>query len=93
MIMLANEYVKKDAKAVVVFCGADENFARLVVMAGEETVKKGINASEIAQKASEVLGGGGSGRPNFAQGGGTQVKKIQEALKKAEETVRKHLEK
>jgi alanyl-tRNA synthetase len=93
MIMLANEHVKKDSKAVVVFCGADEKIARLVVMAGEEAVKKGVNASEIAKEASAVLGGGGSGRQNFAQGGGTQVTKIQEALKKAEETARKHPEK
>jgi len=93
MIMLANEYMKKDSKAVVVFCGADDKIARLVVMAGEEAVKRGINASEIAKEASVVLGGGGSGRQNFAQGGGTQVKRIQEALRKAKETARKHLEK
>jgi alanyl-tRNA synthetase len=93
MIMMANEHVKKDSKAVVVFCGADEKIARLVVMAGEEAVKRGINASEIAKNASAVLGGGGSGRQNFAQGGGTQVKKTQEALRKAEETVRKGLKK
>lgn len=88
MIMLANEHVKKDAKAVVVFCGADDKIARLVVMAGEEAVKKGVNASEIAKEASAVLGGGGSGRPNFAQGGGTQTEKIQEALTKAEQTIK-----
>jgi len=93
MIMMANEHVKKDSKAVVVFCGADEKIARLVVMVGEEAVKRGVNASEIAKEAAAVLGGGGSGRPNFAQGGGTQVKKVQKALQKAEETVRKHFEK
>jgi len=93
MIMMANEHVKKDSKAVVVFCGSDEKIARLVVMVGEEAVKKGINASEIAKEASAVLGGGGSGRPNFAQGGGTRVKKVQEALERAEEVVRKHLKK
>jgi len=76
-----------------VFCGADEKIARLVVMAGEEAVKKGVNASEIAKEASAVLGGGGSGRPNFAQGGGTQIKKMRDALDKAEEVVRKQLEK
>jgi len=93
MIMMANEHVKKDSKAVVVFCGSDEKTARLVVMAGEEAVKRGVNAGEIAKEAAAVLGGGGSGRPNFAQGGGTRVRKIQEALKKAEETIKKRLEK
>jgi len=93
MIMLANEHVKKDSKAVVVFCGADEKIARLVVMAGEEAVKRGVNASEIAKEASAVLGGGGSGRQNFAQGGGTQVKRVKAAFEKAEEVVKKRLRK
>ena len=75
------------------FCSADEKIARLVVMAGEEAVKRGANASEIAKEASAVLGGGGSGRPNFAQGGGMQVKKVKETLGKAEEVVRKSLKK
>jgi alanyl-tRNA synthetase len=90
---VANEHVKKDSKAVVVFCGADEKIARLVVMAGEEAVKRGVNANEIAKEASAVLGGGGSGRPNFAQGGGTQIKKTKDALQKAEEITKKQLKK
>jgi alanyl-tRNA synthetase len=93
MIMMANEYVKKDSRAIVVFCGADEKIARLVVMAGEKAVNRGADASVITGSAAAVLGGGGSGRPNFAQGGGTQIDKIQEALRKAEETVKKQSEK
>jgi alanyl-tRNA synthetase len=37
------------------------------------------------------VGGGGGGKPNFAQGGGTQPKKMQEAIQKAEETIKKQL--
>jgi len=60
-----------------------------MVMAGKEAVKQGINASQIAKEASAVLGGGGSGRPDFAQGGGTQTNKLPQALKKAKETTKK----
>ncbi len=91
MIKTASELVKKDPKVVAIFYGANEKIARIVVMAGKEAVKRGINAGEIAEKAASVLGGGGSGRPDFAQGGGTLTGKVPEALKKAEDTIRKQL--
>jgi alanyl-tRNA synthetase len=55
-------------------------------------LKRGINARQIADQAASVLGGGGSGKPEFAQGGGTQLSKVPEALQKAEETIKKQLE-
>jgi alanyl-tRNA synthetase len=91
MIKTASELVKKDAKTVVVFYGKDKT-ARTVVMVGKEALKKGIDARQIANEAATMLGGGGSGRTEFAQGGGTQLKKMAEAIKKAEETMRKQLE-
>ncbi len=93
MIKIASELTKKDPKLVTVFYGADQKTARIVVMAGKEAVKLGINSSKIAKEAAAILGGGGSGRPDFAQGGGTQVEKLPEALKKAEETVKKQAKK
>jgi alanyl-tRNA synthetase len=55
----------------------------------KQAIKQGINASNIAKEASKVLGGGGSGRPDFAQGGGTQTNKLPQALKKAQQTTKK----
>jgi alanyl-tRNA synthetase len=60
-------------------------------MAGKTAVEKGVNAGEIVRLVSPVIGGGGGGKPNFAQGGGTQPEKLQEAIKKAEETIKKQL--
>jgi len=74
-----------------VFYGRDEKTARIVVMAGKEAAKKGVDAREIANEAASMLGGGGSGKSDFAQGGGTKVKKLSEAIQKAEQTVRKKL--
>jgi len=91
MIKTASELVKRNPKSVTAFYGADKKTARIVVMAGKDAVKRGIDSSEIAREAASMLGGGGSGRPNFAQGGGTLVKKVPEALQKAEEVVRKQL--
>ncbi len=91
LIKIASEVVTMESRGVIVLCGVNET-ARLVVMAGKEAIKYGINAREIADKASSVLGGGGSGRSDFAQGGGTLIDKVPEALSKAEEIIRKQLE-
>jgi alanyl-tRNA synthetase len=89
MIKTASELTKKDPTFVTVFYGVNKKTARIVVMAGVHAINKGVNASDIAKAASKVLGGGGSGRPDFAQGGGTQIEKLTEALKKAQETTKK----
>ncbi len=66
--------------------------ARIVVMAGKEAVKRGINSRQIADETASLLGGGGSGRPDFAQGGGTKTERVKEALRRAEEIIRKQTE-
>jgi alanyl-tRNA synthetase len=91
LIQTAGEVVKIEPRAVVVLCTYNKT-ARIVVMAGKEALKRGINARQIADEAASSLGGGGSGRPDFAQGGGTQTSKVREALQKAEETIRKQIE-
>jgi len=93
MIKTASELVKRNPEVVALFYGVDKKTARIVVMAGKEAVNRGINSREIAGEAASVLGGGGSGRPDFAQGGGTSVNKMPDALAKAEEIVRKQLKK
>ena len=48
-----------------------------------ETINGAINnAVDFVKKGSEVVGGkGGGGRPDFAQAGGAEISKIDEALK------------
>jgi alanyl-tRNA synthetase len=91
MVQTATEIIKRNEATVTIFYGADEKNARIMIMAGEIALKKGVNAGEIAAEASRLLGGGGGGRPNFAQGGGAQVENVQEAVKKAEATLKKQL--
>jgi alanyl-tRNA synthetase len=91
MVQTANEITKKDDFAVTIFYGADEKTARIIVMAGQKAVEKGVDANEIAKEASKIIGGGGGGRRNFAQGGGPLREKLQEAVKKAEEVLENQL--
>jgi alanyl-tRNA synthetase len=91
MVRTGSEIIKKDDATVAVFYGTDGKNARIMVMAGKTAIEKGANAAEIVKEASATIGGGGGGRSNFAQGGGTKVKKLSEAVRKAEEVLRKQL--
>jgi alanyl-tRNA synthetase len=91
MVQTASEIIKRDDATVTIFYGTDGMNARIMVMAGKVALKKGVDANEIVREASEIIGGGGGGKPNFAQGGGTQTKKLTEAVRKAEEVLRKQL--
>lgn len=91
MVQTANEIIKQDEATVTLFYGSDGKNARIMVMAGKAAVEKGVDASEVVRESAPIIGGGGGGRPNFAQGGGTQTAKLAEAVRKAEETVRKRL--
>ncbi len=91
LIQIASETVKIEPKAVVVLCTSNKT-ARIVVMAGKEALKRGINSRQIADETASLLGGGGSGRPDFAQGGGTKTDKVPKAMQRAEEIIRKQTE-
>ncbi|MBS7616701.1 alanine--tRNA ligase [Candidatus Bathyarchaeota archaeon] len=91
MVQTANEIIKRDDTTVTIFYGADEKNARIMILAGKTALEKGVNASEMVKEASKIIGGGGGGRPNFAQGGGTRVEKLQEAVEKAKEILKKQV--
>jgi len=91
MVRTASEIIKRDEATVTIFYGSDGKNARIMVMAGKVAIEKGINANEIVREASKIIGGGGGGKPNFAQGGGTHVEKLLEAIKKVSVTLKKQL--
>ena len=89
MVQTATEMIKRNEATVTLFYGSDGKTCRLMVMAGEIAVQKGVNAGNIVKEVAPIFGGGGGGRPNFAQGGGTKPDKLTEAVKAAEEAVKK----
>lgn len=91
MVQTATEIIKRNDATVTLFYAADNNTAKIMIMAGNSAIIKGINAGDVVKQSAPIFGGGGGGKPNFAQGGGTQPNKIQEAVKTAEEFIRKQL--
>jgi alanyl-tRNA synthetase len=62
-----------------------------MIMAGDVATKKGVNAGGIVKEVAPLFGGGGGGRLNFAQGGGTKCDQLVETVAAAEEAVKKQL--
>jgi alanyl-tRNA synthetase len=91
MVQTANEIVKRREATVTLFYGADGKNARVLVMAGKVAVKKGVKANDVVRAVSPIIGGGGGGKHNFAQGGGTKPEKLEDAIKVAEQAIRKQL--
>ncbi len=91
MVKTASEMIKHNEATVTIFYGSDRKTCRLMVMAGETAIQKGINANLIIKEVAHIFGGGGGGRANFAQGGGTKPDKLIEAVKAAENEVKKQL--
>jgi len=64
---------------VIIFASKDDKIGLAVGVTDSLTQK--YNAVDFAKKGSEIIGGkGGGGRPDFAQAGGVDSSKIDEAL-------------
>ncbi|MBM7624653.1 alanine--tRNA ligase [Sporohalobacter salinus] len=58
-----------------------------VSLVTDDLVEKGYNAGQIIGEVARVAGGGGGGRPDMAQAGGSQPNKLDAALEKARELI------
>jgi alanyl-tRNA synthetase len=76
------DYIRDKQKSVVVVLGAvDEERPVFVAAVTPDLVAKGYNAGDIIKQVSKVAGGGGGGKANFAQAGGKDKNKLDEALR------------
>ena len=85
-ISLGEKLIEKDPW--MVYCGVfeDGDKIRAIIYSGEQ-VGKDKKAGDIAKTVSEVLGGAGGGTQRFAQGGGKDKSKKNDAIEKAKTMV------
>jgi alanyl-tRNA synthetase len=88
MSSMADSLGKSMQSAVIVLAGPSDGKVAFVTKVTPDLVKRGFHAGNIIREVAKVAGGGGGGRPDFAQAGGRDVSKLDEALAKAEQLVR-----
>jgi alanyl-tRNA synthetase len=83
---LAETAGTKIGSGVVVLGLASNGKASLVAVVSED-LRKRLHAGQIIKRIAEMVGGSGGGRPDFAQAGGKDVEKLDQALKAVYNTV------
>jgi alanyl-tRNA synthetase len=81
---IALELRNRAADSVVALVSVVDSKPVLVVAASDAARARGVKAGALVKIGSTVLGGGGGGKDDFAQGGGTNVGAINQALQAIE---------
>ena len=83
-----------EEKSSIILLGAhtQEN-ASILLTVTDNLVKQGIKANELIQEIAPLIDGSGGGRPQLAQAGSKQVKKVEPAIKKANKLIKDKISK
>ena len=88
----AVDMLKKKAKTAAIVLGFDDDDkATLLAGVTDDLVAKGLKAGDIVKEIAPIVDGGGGGRPQMAQAGGKNPKKIGDALNRASEIIKQKL--
>jgi alanyl-tRNA synthetase len=88
LVKLGEFLIKTEPKSVVVLTYEEEGVGKILVMAGEESLKLGIHCGKIASELSQMAGGRGGGTVELGQGGGLEISRLEEVVRVAEEMIR-----
>ena len=77
---IALDLRNRNVDAVVVLISVSDGKPVLVAAVSDAARTKGIKAGALVKIGSTILGGGGGGKDDFAQGGGTSITEIENAL-------------
>jgi alanyl-tRNA synthetase len=89
---MADALRSKIGSGVVVIGTRSEDNVSLVASVTKDLTAR-VKAGDLVKKLSAIVGGGGGGRPDFAQAGGKDPEKLPEALAAVEAAVREQLAK
>lgn len=78
--------LKEKLGSCVVILGSGQDKAIFAVGVTKDLIGK-VKAGVLVKAAAQVAGGNGGGRPDFAQAGGKDATKVEEAVAKAKETL------
>jgi alanyl-tRNA synthetase len=84
---IADQVKERLGSGVLVLASVGDNNVNLVASVTPDLVRR-YHAGNIIKELARMVGGGGGGRPDFAQAGGKEPAKIDAALRRAEELIR-----
>ncbi|MGP9503419.1 alanine--tRNA ligase [Specibacter sp. AOP5-B1-6] len=76
------------APSTIAVAGASNGRPIVLIVTNEAAREAGIKAGNLVKLASGILGGGGGGKPDMAQGGGSDVNAIDAALTAVSDAVK-----
>jgi len=79
---LADSLKQKIGSGIVIL-GTESGKKVFLVAAVTKDLIDRVKANELIREIASIIGGGGGGRPDFAQAGGAKSKKLDQALKKS----------
>lgn len=85
---LADSIADRLKSGVVVLAGVSDGRVLFIGKVTSDLVPKGFSAGNMLREVAKVAGGGGGGKPEFAQAGGKDPSKVDEALAKAAELIK-----
>ena len=87
---LADSLKAKIKSGIVVLASASDGKVQIVVAVTPDLTGR-VKAGQIVKEIAPIVGGGGGGRPDFAEAGGKQPEKIDEMLAASEAVIAKLL--
>lgn len=85
--------LKQKSKSDVIILSTVFNEKVLLVVTVNKVLTDTLKAKKIIDEMAPIIGGGGGGRPDFAQAGGTNPHKLDQAVKKGLSYIKSSLEK
>lgn len=77
---LGDRLRERIGSGVVILGSAIDERPTILAMATSDVVQRGVHAGRLVQTVAPLLGGRGGGRADMAQGGGSDVARLEEAL-------------
>ncbi|MEI6513345.1 MAG: alanine--tRNA ligase [bacterium] len=78
--IIADRLAEQNPDSAVIIAAIDEGKAMFVAKVPALLLQKGVHAGNLVREVAKIAGGGGGGRPDFAQAGAKDLSKIDEAL-------------
>ncbi len=91
MLQIGDRLRDKLRSGVIVLACEIDSQPALLAMVTKDQVGRGLSAGSLIKEIAPIVGGRGGGRPELAQGGGTDASKLDDALATVATIVKRHV--